>query len=59
MIETPQTVSEMVRTTVTNSSTFFDKVADHIESLEKTIADLQQKNAELTKLVENDIDDHK
>ena len=41
--ETPQKVSDMVRTTVGNASEFFNKLADHIDHLENTISQLQEK----------------
>lgn len=57
--ETPQKVSDMVRTTVGNASEFFNKLADHIDHLENTISQLQEKIAEYENLSDEEIDDHK
>jgi phage shock protein A len=44
---TPPSVSDMLRITGNNHATFMSQVADHIDGLEKTIADLKAKIAEL------------
>lgn len=40
-------VTEMLRTTGTNTAEFMNKIADHIEQLEATILQLQARIAEL------------
>ena len=57
--ETPQKVSDMVRTTVGNASEFFNKLADHIDHLEKTRRQLQEKRAEYENLSDEESEEHK
>ena len=56
---TQKIISDMIRETVGNTSEFFNKIAEHIEHLENTISQLQEKIAEYENLSDEEIDDHK
>jgi conjugal transfer/entry exclusion protein len=56
---TQKTISDMIRETVGNTSEFFNKIAEHIEHLENTISQLQEKITQYENLTEEEIDDHK
>ena len=43
----PPSIADMVRLTADNSVAFMQHVANHIDSLEQTIVDLQKRVAEL------------
>lgn len=57
--ETLQKVSELLRITANNSIEFYKQVADHIDYLENTVIDLQQKLSQYEELTAQEIDDHK
>ena len=40
---TPPSVSQMIRLTSENNNTFMQQIADHIDKLEQTVLDLQQR----------------
>lgn len=54
-----QKISEMLRITANNSVEFYKQVADHIDYLENTVVDLQQKITQYEQLSNNEIDDFK
>lgn len=56
---TQMSISNMIRHTATDTADFYSKVADHIDHLEKTISNLEQKLNEFKTLDLRDIDDHK
>jgi pyridoxal biosynthesis lyase PdxS len=40
-------VSQMIRTTGENTSTFMAQIADHVDSMEQTVLQLQKRVADL------------
>lgn len=44
---TPPTVSEMLRVTGENTAAFMQHIADHVDKLEASVLQLQQRIAEL------------
>jgi ubiquinone biosynthesis protein UbiJ len=56
MSEEQQTisVSEMLRMTGENTSGFMNQVADHIEKLEKAVADLKARVNEMESSIDHD-----
>lgn len=43
----PPSIADMVRLTADNSVAFMQQIANHIDSLEQTVIDLQKRVAEL------------
>jgi hypothetical protein len=53
-IKTPPTVPQMLRMTGENTAEFMMQVADHIEKLEKAVADLKARVVEMESSIGND-----
>lgn len=47
-------VSQMIRTTAENQGVFLTQIADHIEKLENSLAELQNRVIEMEKSFGND-----
>ena len=53
-VKTPPTVPQMLRMTGENTAEFMMQVADHIERLEKAVADLKARVVEMESSIGND-----
>jgi hypothetical protein len=53
-VKTPPTVPQMLRMTGENTAEFMMQVADHIEKLEKAVADLKARVVEMESSIGND-----
>ena len=51
---TPPSVSDMIRLTADNSVVFMQQVAEHIDTLENTVLQLQKRVAELEGTLKNE-----
>ena len=52
-------VSDMIKITLEQTNNFYIEIANHIDKLEKTIEDLQDKLSKYEDLTDDEIDDHK
>jgi hypothetical protein len=55
MTEQKISISEMIRTTSTNTNTFLTQVADHIDKLENYVATLEAQLVELHNAVSEEV----
>ena len=53
-VKTPPTVPQMLRMSGENTAEFMMQVADHIERLEKAVADLKARVVEMESSIGND-----